>query len=380
MDINSGMSDSGFENQVPASPGDSSEFSFEALGIHDQWAYVKQLYGAAWEVTPDLGEHEENTEFPMEDGRAADQDSEGEEDDYGDIGHIDWEEFRGYGRGGRLTAAEQAGAEFFREFTSIKEMLGKYDLAIWKAFAYKVQTHTTDRAFKKTHYAFPSDPPLPKLDEMRSRVAALSSVEPEVYHCCVNSCICYVGSHELRQKCPFCNESQYHPDGKPRKIFIYIPIIPRLQAFLMNQKIAQQMQYRHEYCNNSDISSSRNINDVFDGDEYLKLQNEFVEVGNRKLSHRYFDDHRDIALGLSMDGFGPFKRCKHTCWPLILFNYNLPPDICFHLEHILALGVIPGPKKPKDMDSFLWPFVREMLRLALGISSYDVCSKKMFSL
>ncbi|KAJ3858235.1 hypothetical protein EV359DRAFT_88049 [Lentinula novae-zelandiae] len=142
MDINSGMSDFRFENQdLPASSGDGFEFSFEALGIHDQWAYVKQLYGAAWEVTPDLEEHEENTEFPMEDGRAADQDSEGEEDEYGDIGHIDWEQFRGYGRGGRLTAAEEAQAEFIREFTNIKEMLGKYDLAICRAFAYKVQTH-----------------------------------------------------------------------------------------------------------------------------------------------------------------------------------------------------------------------------------------------
>jgi len=38
---------------------------------------------------------------------------------------------------------------------------------------------------------------------------------------------------------------------------------------------------------------------------------------------------------------------------LIIFNYNLPPDVRFHINNILALGVIPGPKKPIDADSFL---------------------------
>ena len=84
----------------------------------------------------------------------------------------------------------------------------------------------------------------------------------------------------------------------------------------------------------------------------------------------YFSDPRDIALGLSTDGFAPFRQRKMTAWPIIVYNFNLPPDIRFHREYILCLGVVPGPNKPKDFDSFLLPAVEEFLRLCNGRISY----------
>jgi hypothetical protein len=45
------------------------------------------------------------------------------------------------------------------------------------------------------------------------------------------------------------------------------------------------------------------------------------------LPWKYFKDDRDMALGLSTDVFAPFKKHKLTAWPLIIFNYNLPPEI-----------------------------------------------------
>ncbi|KAF5343667.1 hypothetical protein D9758_014703 [Tetrapyrgos nigripes] len=61
--------------------------------------------------------------------------------------------------------------------TLLKRYL-EYDLDICRAYAYKLTTHTTDRAFAKTPYAFPrhsSQLPLPKLDGIRSRVSALTA-------------------------------------------------------------------------------------------------------------------------------------------------------------------------------------------------------------
>ena len=81
----------------------------------------------------------------------------------------------------------------------------------------------------------------------------------------------------------------------------------------------------------------------------------------------FFSDPRDIALGLSTDGFGPFKKRNKTARPLIIFNYNLPPKERFRKENI----TIPGPKKPADMDSFLWPLVQELLQLEIGVSAFD---------
>jgi hypothetical protein len=78
------------------------------------------------------------------------------------------------------------------------------------------------------------------------------------------------------------------------------------------------------------------------------------------------------------DGFGPFKRRNKAAWPLILFNYNLPPEERFHKEHIISLGSIP--KKPLDLDSFLWPFMQELLQLAIGVSAFDALSQAIFIL
>ena len=120
--------------------------------------------------------------------------------------------------------------------------------------------------------------------------------------------------------------------------------------------------------------------DVFDGKIYRQLCTEKVIVDGKKLKHNHFSDHRDIALGLSTDGFAPFKHRKNTAWPLILFNYNLPPETRFHVEEILALGVIPGPRKPLDVDSFLWPAMLEFIQLAQGVTAFDILEAELFAL
>jgi hypothetical protein len=79
----------------------------------------------------------------------------------------------------------------------------------------------------------------------------------------------------------------------------------------------------------------------------------------------------DIALGLLTDGFGPFKKCKQSCWPLITFNYNLPPEIQFHLINIICFGIILGPKQPKNLNSFLIPLIDELIKLMCGMPAYD---------
>ena len=63
----------------------------------------------------------------------------------------------------------------------------------------------------------------------------------------------------------------------------------------------------------------------------------------------FFSDPRDIVLGFSTDSFGPFKKRNKTAWPLIIFNYNLPPKERFQKENIISLGTIPGPKKPANL-------------------------------
>ena len=122
--------------------------------------------------------------------------------------------------------------------------LSEYDLAICRAFSYKVQMHTTDKDFHKLPCAFPTNPPLPRLDKIRSCMTFLSGFRPDLYNCCPNSCCCYVGPYVNLSTCPYCKQPRYHPDGKSRKKYAHIPIIPHLVSLVGNLRTAEQMRYR----------------------------------------------------------------------------------------------------------------------------------------
>ncbi|QRW11382.1 Transposase family Tnp2 protein [Ceratobasidium sp. AG-Ba] len=84
------------------------------------------------------------------------------------------------------------------------------------------------------------------------------------------------------------------------------------------------------------------------------------------------DNPEDLVLGLSTDGFTLFKRRRRglsTAWPLIFINYNLHPKYRVRLENIICVGVIPGPRQCKDLNSFLVPVLEELLRLEQGVDS-----------
>jgi hypothetical protein len=212
----------------------------------------------------------------------------------------------------------------------------------------------------------------------QTRIGRISGQQPRLYDCCINSCMCYVGQYADLDCCPFpsCQEPRYDARHRPRRRFSYIRLIPRLKAFLANQAQAEQMRYRAEF---EHVTGT--ISDIFDGKLYRDLLGQHVRPVNGPIQqHRYFDSDTDIALGLSTDGYAPFRRRAKTAWPLLVFNYNLPPEIRFHLENVLCLGVIPGPKKPKDFDSFLWPFIEEMLELEAGVDAWDAKDERYVQL
>ena len=263
--------------------------------------------------------------------------------------------------------------------TSTRQLEGddltEEDLRLLRPFALKVDEHMSGKTFEKLAFAFP-DSKLSTWKQIQSRVARLSGFEPQLYDCCIDSCCAFTGPHASKQSCPYCHAPRYNARGKARKHFVYLPITPRLKAFLGNKETARTMLYRAR----EHVHTPGTITDVMDSRSYRRLLTKNVVVDGKRLPHKYLDDDRDFALGLSTDGFAPFKRRTKTAWPLILFNYNLPPDIRTHLENILGLGVVPGPKKPVDFDSFLWPFVQEMLRLSVGVHAYDALSECFFAL
>jgi hypothetical protein len=93
-------------------------------------------------------------------------------------------------------------------------------------------------------------------------------------------------------------------------------------AFAANPEMAEKQHYRTDYQHKPGT-----MTDVFDGTHYRSLRTKQVEINGKKFKHKYFFNDRDVALGASWDGFAPFKRCKKTAWPLILFDYNLSSNL-----------------------------------------------------
>lgn len=249
------------------------------------------------------------------------------------------------------------------------------DLAYLRAFALKTDEHLSLKTFAKLPGAFPESD-IPGWQACQSCVVVLSGFKPEVYDCCINSCCCFVGPLATLSHCSYCNEPHFNAKGRPCHTFIYLPLIPCLQSFLSNATMAEKMQYRAT----AHVHEPGKFTDIMDGHSYRCLLDQKVTVDGRILNHKFFEDCRDVALGLTSDSFGPFRWRNKTAWPLIIFNYNLPSETHFHLDNILSLDVIPGPKKLHDFDSFLWPLVQELLHLEIGIHAFDTMSKEYFAL
>ncbi|QRV96382.1 Transposase family Tnp2 protein [Ceratobasidium sp. AG-Ba] len=205
------------------------------------------------------------------------------------------------------------------------------------------------------------------------RLKFLSRLESRQYDCCIESCVCFLGRYEHSDQCPYCKNPRYNVNGQPRRTYCYTPLIPQLQGLFQNPASIKNMRHRvgHEAAQAADPGR---LEDVFDGELYRRLRNTRVSEDS---DYCYFNNPDDIALGLGTDGFNMYKR-RHkgnsAAWPLILVNYNLHPKIRNRLENIICVGVIPGPKECKDINSFLVPLIDELLELANGVESSKVAS------
>ncbi|KAG2121439.1 hypothetical protein DEU56DRAFT_746664, partial [Suillus clintonianus] len=167
-----------------------------------------------------------------------------------------------------------------------------------RAFQLKMLANIPRHAYDRMRYAFRHKMTLDSEWVIVHRLALLSGIEPQNIHCCIQSCIAYTGQYVHDERCPFCDEARYTKHGHPRRTFMYIPLIPRLQALFHNPTMIEQLTYRHNFA-----QSDRLIRDVFDGEWYRKLRSRHVVVDGVKRRHKYFHEPHDIALALSADSY-----------------------------------------------------------------------------
>jgi hypothetical protein len=82
-----------------------------------------------------------------------------------------------------------------------------------------------------------------------------------------------------------------------------------LSGKLSNPLSRQQFRYRH------DRPSNNNMTDIFDGACYKSLVN----------SQEFFQGKDDVAIGLYIDGFQPFKRGDNKATLVNMVVYNIHP-------------------------------------------------------
>ena len=72
------------------------------------------------------------------------------------------------------------------------------------------------------------------------------------------------------------------------------------------------------------------------------------------------------------------KNKNNSAWPITLINYNLPPEIWFQTENLIAVSVIPH--GPKALDTFFFPLTEECKLLTQGVLTYDAEALQNFEL
>ena len=114
-----------------------------------------------------------------------------------------------------------------------------------------------------------------------------------------------------------------------------------------NDLYEQLYSYRKGRKNSSDDL----YHDYFDSKSFTSLCNMY---GGEKIL-KY-----DIFIAASPDGFQAFKKNSCEVWPLLAVLFNLPPHLRFLAKNVLPLMFIPNDVQPKDLQSYLIPFVNEI--------------------
>lgn len=166
-----------------------------------------------------------------------------------------------------------------------------------------------------------------------------------VYDACVNDCQLFPGAST---HCSQCGSARFDSHGKAVKVFRYIPIIPQLVQLYASPHSAAPMKWaaEHKY----DVAVIRDITESCAFDDFVR-KTLFVK------------DSRHVALLGCTDGVQPFDGSNYDLWPIFLSVLNLPPHLRNQPRHMILCGLVPGPKAPKNINTYLKLLVDELLIL-----------------
>jgi hypothetical protein len=220
-------------------------------------------------------------------------------------------------------------------------------------------------------------------DQAKRLVRHLSGIVPLAHDMCINTCIAYTGPFSDLEMCPYCNTPRYDPvvlgKGSEKKtaqrVFHTMPIGPQLQALYRSKESAEKMKY-----------GENKLQEIVD--EALKAgggtQPDFEDWCHGadfiKAFHEGHIKKGDPVLMFSIDGAQLYRSKTSDCWMYIWVIFNLDPATGrYKKAGVLFGGIIPGPNKPKILESFLFPGLHHLSAIQKeGLPIWDASTNTLY--
>jgi hypothetical protein len=230
------------------------------------------------------------------------------------------------------------------------------------------ETYTSIRkAILKSH---PNDD-IPSYDQIKQHIAEITGVFAIVNDMCINSCLAFTGPYQGKDACPECGEGRYDPvTKKPRQIFQTIPLGPLLQVLKLDEQSATNLNYRHIL----QLEINKHLSDGG-----LPFYEDFMhgEASNNAINAGHIKED-DFMLMMSFDGAQLYANKVSDCWIYIWVIFDHAPDGRYIKKRVLPGGFIPGPNKPKNPDSYIFPGLHHLSALQKeGLSMWNARKQKI---
>ncbi|XP_074299529.1 uncharacterized protein LOC141630650 [Silene latifolia] len=253
-------------------------------------------------------------------------------------------------------------------------------LAVLKLFTLKAGNGWSDKSFTSLLellcQMLPEGNELPSTTYECKKLLCPLSMSYQKIHACVKDSYFVRKKYSELKECPKCGESRYKrvdngnggkKKGSPVKTLWYLPIIPKFKRFFSNKKDAEYMLW-HQKGRNKD----GRLRHVADSPQWRKIDRTFPDLV----------EPRNLRLGLCTDGINPFGTLstQHSCWPVMLIIYNIPPWLTTKSKYIMLTLLISGPKQPgNDIDVYLAPLIEDLKLLwNVGVEVFDASTSSRF--
>ena len=244
------------------------------------------------------------------------------------------------------------------------------------------QTYTDSRTAILRRYP---DSGVLSYDQIKQRISEWSGVSATKDDMCIHSCMAFTGPWSDLEACPLCSKARYDPQvlsasggkvKKPRQQQVSFLLGPQLQAMYRSPEGAKAMKYRATQT--AEIFKTLDENDdvlpVYDD---IYSGSDLIDLADPGQGGKMKED--DILVLFSVDGCQLYRSKTSDCWIAIFVILNLAPGLRYKKKYVLPAVIIPGPKKPKNLDSCLFRTFQHLAALMRsGLKIWDASEGRVF--